>query len=230
MEALQYGWAKFRQNPAGILVPGLIVLLIVIAIEVVVQLVLAATILGTHDCTVEAFGVSVDAECGPGFFARQFGAAIGAGIGTFLSTIFFAGLVKSALEIVDGREPLNVGGVLGYVGRSSVITTALFLAALSAVGTFLFWIPGIIVSFLTAFTVFFVVDRDLAGIDAIKASAQFVIAHIGDTILFFLLGIVAIVVGALACLVGLFVAVPVVFLGAAYTYRVLQGQPVSPTA
>ena len=43
-----------------------------------------------------------------------------------------------------------------------------------------------------------------------------------------LLSFLCFVVGALACLVGLLVAYPVVSIAAAYTYRRLQDQPVAP--
>ena len=48
--------------------------------------------------------------------------------------------------------------------------------------------------------------------------------------MFYLLGIVAFIVGAILCLVGLLVAAPVVLIGAAFTFRRLNGQQVSPVA
>ena len=46
--------------------------------------------------------------------------------------------------------------------------------------------------------------------------------------MFYLLGIVAFIVGAVLCLVGLLVAAPVVLIGAAYTFRRLHDEPVTP--
>ena len=40
----------------------------------------------------------------------------------------------------------------------------------------------------------------------------------------------ALIVGAIACGIGLFVAAPVVAIAAAYTFRVLHNEPVSPVA
>jgi len=42
--------------------------------------------------------------------------------------------------------------------------------------------------------------------------------------------IVTIVVGVIACLVGILAAIPVVLAAAAYTFRVLHNEPVSPAA
>jgi uncharacterized membrane protein len=44
------------------------------------------------------------------------------------------------------------------------------------------------------------------------------------------LGIICIVVGAILCLIGLLAAVPVVLAGAAYTFRMLNNEPVAPVA
>ena len=51
---------------------------------------------------------------------------------------------------------------------------------------------------------------------------------VGPLLLLALLSFLCFVAGALACLVGLLVAYPVVTVAAAYTYRRLQGQPVAP--
>jgi uncharacterized membrane protein len=67
-------------------------------------------------------------------------------------------------------------------------------------------------------------------VDAIKASVSLVTSRIGETILFYLLAAVVLVVGAILCLVGLLAAVPVVLAGAAYTFRVLNNEPVAPAA
>ena len=90
--------------------------------------------------------------------------------------------------------------------------------------------PGIIVGFLLNWAMFYVVDQDMEPMDAIKASVKFVTSHLGDTIVFYLLGIVVLFVGAMLCLVGLLVAVPVVLIAAAFTFRVLNGQQVPPAA
>ena len=77
---------------------------------------------------------------------------------------------------------------------------------------------------------FYVVDQDMAPVDAIKASVNFVTSHLGETIVFYLLGIVVLFVGALLCGIGLLVAVPIVLIAAAFTFRVLNGQQVSQPA
>ncbi len=111
-----------------------------------------------------------------------------------------------------------------------MITAALIVAVATFIGTLLCYLPGLIVGFLLNWTMFYVVDQDMAPMDAAKASVKFATDHLGDTVVFYLLGIVAFIVGAVLCLVGLLVAAPVVLIGAAYTFRKLNGQQVSPVA
>lgn len=224
--AIQYGWAKFAKSPATLLVPALVLLVVFLVIEAVIYWILNVTLLGTHDCTRTIFGTEVDTQCGPGLAVRLLGAALSGGIATFLQAVFGAGLVKSALNVVDGRE-VNVGDIFSYAGKAEVVSTAAILGALSFVGTLLCYFPAIIVSFLTAFTMFYVVDKGLSGVDAVKASVSLVTSKIGETILFYILAAVVLIVGVILCLVGLLAAVPVVLAGAAYTFRVLNNEPVT---
>jgi uncharacterized membrane protein len=229
VEAIQYGWARFTKSPSTLLVPALLVLVINIVISGVIYFLLQATLLGTHDCTKTVFGTQIDSTCGPGLAVTLLGAAISGGISTFLSSLFGAGLIKSALNVVDGKE-VNAGDVIGYATKPEVVSTAAILGALGFVGTLLCYLPAIVISFLTVFAMFFVVDKGLSGVEAIKASVSLVTSRIGETILFYLLAAVALIVGAILCLVGLLAAVPVVLAGAAYTFRVLNNEPVVPAA
>jgi uncharacterized membrane protein len=227
--AIQYGWAKFTRSPSTLLVPALVLLVVMIVIEGVVYALLNATLLGTHDCTKTMFGTQIDTQCGPSLPVTLFGAALSSGIATFLQAVFGAGLIKSALNVVDGRE-VNVGDIFSYASKPAVVSTAALLGALGFVGTLLCYFPAIIVSFLTVFTMFYVVDKGQQGVEAIKSSVNLVTSKIGETILFYLLAAVCLIVGAILCLVGLLAAVPVVLAGAAYTFRVLNNEPVSPAA
>jgi hypothetical protein len=227
--AIQYGWTKFSKSPGTLLVPALLVIVLNIVISGIIWFILQKTLLGTHDCTKTIFGTTVDTQCGPGLAVTLLGAAVSGGISTFVSSLFGAGLIKCALNVVDGRDA-DTGDVLGYATKPEVVTTAAMLGVLSFVGTLLCYLPAIVVSFLTVFTMFYVVDKGLSGVDAIKASVSLVTSRIGETILFYLLAAVVLVVGAILCLIGLLAAVPVVLAAAAYTYRVLNNEPVAPAA
>ncbi len=227
--AIGYGWTKFFKNPAQLLVPVLVVAVIIIAAEIVLQIVLRATLLATDDCTRTIFGQTVETQCGPGFFVTLLGSAIGGFVISILAGVLGAGLIKGALNIVDGGTT-SLSEVLSYATKSNVITTAALVAAATFVGTLLCYLPGLVVGFLTVFSMYFVVDKDLAPMDAIKASISFTTSHLSETLVFYILGVLVLIAGAVLCLVGLLAAAPIVLLGGAYTFRMLHNEPVTPAA
>ena len=73
-------------------------------------------------------------------------------------------------------------------------------------------------------------DRKLGAVDAIKASIDLVKNNLGPAIVWMLLALVCAIVGAIACGVGLLVAIPVILISQAYTVRALTGGQISSAA
>jgi len=209
------------------LVPVLVVFLVVIVVEAIVQVLLATTLLATRDCTTTVGGQSVRAVCGPNPFVRLLATALAGLVVSLIVQSLGAGLIKNALNVADGR-PASINQVFTWAVKPQVIGTAALIALITFVGTLLCYLPGLIAAFLLNWSMFYVVDKNLSPVDAIKASFSFTTGHLGATLVFYLLGVVAFIVGALLCLVGLLVAAPVVLIGAAYTFRRLLDEPVTP--
>jgi uncharacterized membrane protein len=210
-------------------VPFLVVFVALIVVEIVVQIILRSTLLGTHDCDRTVLGTTIQTQCGPSFFVTILGTALAGLFVSLITQALGAGLIKNALNVVDGK-PASVGEIGAWATKGPVIVTALIVAVATAIGTVLCYVPGIIVGFLLNWAMFYVVDQGMAPMDAIKASINFSTSHLGDTIVFYLLGIVVVIVGAVLCLVGLLVAIPVLLIAAAFTFRVLNGQQVTQPA
>jgi uncharacterized membrane protein len=84
-------------------------------------------------------------------------------------------------------------------------------------------VPGILAMIFFMFASIIVIDKDLGPIEAMKASMA-----IGRGYRWSLLGLIALttlimIVGVLALLVGMLVAIPVVALAFIHAYRVLSG-------
>jgi len=227
-DAFGYGWNKFKAKPSEMLVPVLVVFLVVLVVEAIVQVLLATTLLATRDCTTTVGGQSVRAVCGPNPFVRLLATALAGLVVSLIVQSLGAGLIKNALNVADGR-PASINQVFTWAVKPQVIGTAALVALITFVGTLLCYLPGLIAAFLLNWSMFYVVDKNLSPVDAIKASFSFTTGHLGATLVFYLLGVVAFIVGALLCLVGLLVAAPVVLIGAAYTFRRLLDEPVTPT-
>jgi hypothetical protein len=209
-EAIGYGWKKFTASPTTLLVPTLVVGLGVILVAVVVRLV----VVGGMTDSGSSLGTVLIA------------AAISSAITTLITQILTAGLYKGGAAVADGRG-FSLGDLFEGWDKMQVLVAAVIIGALTLVGTVLCYFPALIVAYFTQFTLLFIVDKHMSATEAIGASFRLCTNNFGPTILFYLLAIVTIIVGAILCLVGLLVAVPIVLVGLAYTFRRLQGEPVA---
>jgi uncharacterized membrane protein len=109
-----------------------------------------------------------------------------------------------------------------------VILAAIILSVAAAIGFLLCIIPGVIVIFFSQFTNHFILDKGMPATDAIRASFALVNKNLGSTIGLYVGSIIAFLVGAILCGVGLLVAIPVVIIATAYAYRTMNGEAVAP--
>ena len=138
-----------------------------------------------------------------------------------------AAIIRGALDLTYGR-PLSLGSMFSGLNLVQVGIASVVLAILTVVGLVLCILPGLVVLFFTAYTLYFVVDKEMPALEAIKASANLVNRNVGTLLGFFLASVLAYILGAILCGVGLLVAIPVVLIAQAYTYRTLQGETVAP--
>lgn len=221
-DAFGYGFRKFQAN----LGPIIIAALVLFGAVVLVQL-LSLPFTGGGDTTFE-----IDPDTG--MIEQDSGSMI---VGLFASLVFGAismvvqlviqsGIVKGALDITRGK-PLSLGSMFSGFDFVQVVIAALVVAVATMIGFVLCILPGIAVLFLTSFSLYFIIDKGMGAIEAIQASVSFVMGNLGTLIVFFLASLAAYVVGALLCGIGLLVAIPVVVIAQAYTFRSLHNEPVA---
>ncbi len=225
-DAVSYGWRKFFASPGTLLLPVLVVFVVLVVTEILLYVLLYNTLLGTHDCTQTIVGQEVQTQCGPSFILRLFVTALITGLITIAWSFAAAGLYKGALAVVDGK-PFSMGEMFQGWDKGQVAIAAVLIGVATAIGSFLCYVPGLIVGFLMMFTLLFIVDKQMQAVDAIKASFKLVTDNLGQTIVWALLAIVVYVVGLVVCCVGLLVAIPIILIGLAYTYRRLQNEPIT---
>jgi uncharacterized membrane protein len=226
VEAIKYGWAKFSKNAGPFVVGALIVAAISIGFSLLGQLLAAAIFDTSPTRTIDPDTGLVTFESA-GFLTGFLANALVSFVGQVITTLALAGLLKMAFDAVDGRE-VSLGTMFEGWDKVQVLVATILVGLATFVGILLCVIPGIIVAVLTAFTTAFVVDKKLGAVDAIKASIALVRDNLGPVIVWILLAIVCAVVGAIACGVGLLVAIPVILVSQAYTVRALTGGEISP--
>ena len=225
--AFGYGWTKFTQNVGQILL-AVIVLVVVLIVIQLVGFFIGNAVACEPDLHFNSQGNLVGNDCS-GIFTLQNAVSWVFGlISWVISMIIGAGIVRGALDITEGKE-LDPKTLLSPHKLPEVIIASILIGFATFIGFILCVIPGILVAFFTSYTLYFLMDREEIGaVDAIKASYEFTKNNAGNVILWFLLSVVAWFVGALICGIGLIVAVPVVLIGTAYTYKTLNNEPVAP--
>ena len=225
-EAIGCGWNKFKANPGPLLIGTLILMVVAGAVSFAANLIATGLFVSDPSTVVNSNG-TISINGGSGFFARVLVSMVISLVVGLIAQLILAGLVKGALDTVDGK-PVSIGGMFLGWDKGAVLVAAVIVSVATAIGTLLCYLPGLVVGFLTSYTMFFVVDRAMAPVDAVKASISFVVANLSNTLVYYLLGVLVVIAGAILCGVGLLAAVPIVILGAAYTFRRLHGQPVAP--
>jgi uncharacterized membrane protein len=209
-DALTYGWEKFRANVGPIIT------------AVVVYVVGSVVVFGLLYATIFAAARGGDAGLAG---ALLVGAIMVVAI-TLLAFLVQAGLIRGALAITRGERP-TTAHFFTTDRLGPVVGASLLVALATGIGSLLCYIPGIIVAYLTQYTLYFLIDKDMGAVDAIRASAQFTTAHPGTLIVFAIVGYLILVVASVACLLPLLVAFPVVLIAQAYLYKRLQDEPVA---
>ena len=134
----------------------------------------------------------------------------------------FYALAALGLAVIFG-----VLGVVNFSHGACYMLGAIIVGVLTFVGFILCILPGIAVGIFVLFWGYFLVDKNMSPIEAITASFNLVKDNFGTVFVFWLLTIVATIVGAIICGVGLIVAIPVVVIATGYMYKRLQGEPVA---
>jgi len=157
-----------------------------------------------------------------GFFAGLVLQAVLAAVLLVVFQVIAADLIRAALTVIDGGS-WEFSEVLRTDKIGKVVVTALIVGAITVVGTLLCYFPGLIAGFMLSYSLYFVVDRDLEPMAAVKASVELTKNNLGNTLVWYIVGAIVAFAGFLACGVGALVSLPVVLLGTAYSYRMLTG-------
>ncbi|MDN5892551.1 MAG: hypothetical protein L0H93_00880 [Nocardioides sp.] len=217
-DAIGYGWRAFTTY-AG---PLLGVTLIAILVPGIIQVI--GTVLGGGQV------FEFRAEAGSGFDFEFSGIGLLFPLlASLASLVISAAVIRLALDIVDGNQ-VSFGAMFSRINFGQVLIASILLSVAFTIGFVLCILPGIAVLFLTFLTNYFIVGKGQDAITAIKSSVSLVASNFGALVLFALVSFGCMLLGLLACCVGIVVAVPVVSVATAYTFRVLQGEPVRPMA
>ena len=200
-DAISFGWNKFKDN-AGVWIG-------IILIAAVIQIVLSF-IFRSNSTDFSAL--------------YSIWSIIGTIVSAVVGYLINAALIRGALHEVDDNKPA-FGSFFQFANVAAVIIASVLVGIATAVGLILLVIPGLVVVFLTWWTLQFVVDRNEDAITAIKSSFRAISSNAGQLFVLALALVGINIVGAILCGLGLLVSIPVTVIASTYAYRVVSSSP-----
>ncbi|SIR96125.1 DUF2189 domain-containing protein [Williamsia sterculiae] len=216
-DALSYGWNKYKSNAGS----WIAVILLGVVVSAIINFAFSGFDVGNVS---GGFTLGTDSDVSVGTSILSI---IGSVVSFVVSTLFQAAYTRGALSEVDGTKP-SVGAFFRFHNVVTVIVVSIIVGLLTGVGFILFILPGIIVAYLTYYSLTFVIDRQQGAIDGIKSSFRLTTQNVGQLLPLAIVCVLLNIVGFLVCLVGLLVTVPVTLIAGVYAYRTLTQGPVSP--
>jgi len=221
---INWAWAKFQQNLA--MIAGAVILVVAAVIIEIAGFAVVGAVTSTREYKCD-YTSTIDChwEGGTPFIVTMIlGLLVGLAIAIVLQ-ILAAGMIRGALGVTQGRA-FEIGDLFNFAKIGPVLITAVIVGAIVFVGSILCYLPGIVAGYLLSYSLFFVIDKDMAPMDAVKASFELTKNNLGQTLVWYLVGGLIAVAGAIACGIGIVVTIPITLLGTAYTYKKLTGQEV----
>lgn len=230
-EAIKFGWKTFKTNPG-------------FCIGMLAILILPSIILG-----IIFPSPKIDSSNLQDFSFSTLGSSMLTGfISSIISAIVTLGVIKALLIFVETNKgnfadiliPLKqtkilINYILAFVLIYAVVIVALPVVILIGIFTlfigFLVMIPiGIYVNLRLSLFVYYLIDKAVNPLEAFSMSWKATKGNVTNLIVFGFLSFLVIIAGALALLVGLLVAVPVVMLAGIYVYKMLSQEAASTAA
>jgi uncharacterized membrane protein len=215
-EAIGFGWNALMKNFVGVSLPIAVALFVLVLPVGIVS-------------SLTGFLVRIAIDYVDSSFIQLFNGLVQAAVGgvfIFVNSYIAGGICEFALKVARG-QPASFGDVFSggkYFGAMFVGWIGFSVAV--GIGFLLLCVPGYIVEFGLWPFAFVIVDQKLGGIDALKKAWAMTTGHKLSIFVFWLLSILVIIAGELACGIGvLLVSFPVLTLATAHMYLTLKGEP-----
>ncbi|WP_085189403.1 hypothetical protein [Mycobacterium sp. IEC1808] len=221
-EAFSWAWGKFTQNVAPLVVSTLIY---AVLIGIAYSAVLFGGGMGSTTTSTNADGYTTATTSigAGGLIVMIVGYILIYAVSIFAQSAFYSG----CLDIADGRS-VSIGSFFKPRNLGNVILAAIIIGILTSIGSVLCVIPGLVVGIFAQFAIPFIIDRSQGAIDGLKSSFTTVQSNFVNALLVWLVSAAAILLGFVACGLGILVGAPVAALIGIYGYRKLSGGQVVP--
>ncbi len=142
---------------------------------------------------------------------------LGVNLGLIKVSLAFASNEKATYSDLFSQFPKTLNYFIAHILYSIIVTVGLILVI----------VPGIIWGVKYALYPYFIVEKDVGPLEALKLSGTTTQGFKWDLFALYFLSALIVLLGAFVIFIGLFVAIPTVMVAQAYAYKKLVGvQPV----
>ena len=201
-DAIRFGWESFKKH-AGFLIGAIVVVGLILGLLYIPQ----------------AWALS---ESSTGLYILFYI------IYLIAAWVLSIGAVRIMLDIHDGKQPEFSDLFTHWNLLGKYIAVSILGGIVTMIGFFLLIVPGIIASIGLSLAMYYVIDKGMGPIDALKASWEDTKGVKLDLLGFFILIWLINMAGAFALGVGMLVTLPLSGLAMVYVYRHLSGGSAAP--
>lgn len=209
--AIEWGWRKFTQNVGRILL-GILVYVVVTAIVDYLSSVAVGQGFWQYDGFSGPWSVTY---------------AVVSALGLLVSFWLNAAWVRASLDVADGRR-LDYLDALRRVPFVPVVLASLVAFLLVVLGLLAVLVGAVVMGILVYLTLYAVMDETLGPWTAVRRSISVTWPRFWSALGLAVMNILIVLAGALACGVGLVVAVPVTSFATTFAWRMWSGRTVAP--
>ena len=203
-EAVSFAWARIKTDMATIL--G--------------ALILAGIISGIGS----GLGNAISGTDPENAYLQYLGSTVGSIIDWVIGSFMAGGMITFMLKVARG-EPYDFGDIFRGGSFFVNILVAKLLVGIAVVfGLALLIVPGVILALGLGMTNMLIVDRNMGAVDAMKESWRITTGHKGSLLVYCLLAFGLMLLGLLACCLGILVVIPIVEIGWIFIYLRITGQ------
>jgi uncharacterized membrane protein len=142
-------------------------------------------------------------------------------VGMIVNMIVSMGMAKIAITLARGGKPAWDDLYNQYPKIVNYFIASFLFGLMVIAGLILLIVPGIYLALKFHLFSYLIVDKNLGAIDALKESAKITKGSMWNLLIFWIVTMIVVIIGAILFLVGLLVAVPVVLVAGGYVYNKL---------
>ena len=153
---------------------------------------------------------------------------LGTFVGIAVQAVLTVGIIRATLGVLAGRTPDLEMMFSGFDRAGAAILAAFVMTVLIGAGLLLLIVPGIIVALMVMMTNYIIAETQQDFWTAIKSSAELTKGYKWELFCLCLALIPVILLGLLACCIGVVVSAAVAMMATALAYRFLQAKKAQP--